>query len=81
MSPEFTRWRLLSAPTSPDDPLELHSLLKPGKLPTGFTLLLWSETLNGLTGPMRFTEQQAADEYVSGSVYQITSYLIVPKPN
>lgn len=76
---ELTRWRELDNPISPLDPIQPDSpRYVEGELPAGFVLLLWDG--HALRGPMRFPNQQAANEYL-GAQPGVTHYLVIPKPN
>jgi len=63
-------------PVSPLDPIDYASLFKEGHLPSGFILLLYDG--NALRGPLRFTSQREADNYL---ILQpgVKGYLVIPK--
>lgn len=78
--PQFTRWRALSDPISPLDPIQQDApRYEAGKLPVGFILLLWNKKENRLSGPVRFINPESAEKYVNE--HNPDEYIVIPKPN
>lgn len=74
-----TRWRELSNPVSPYDPIQPDGIrYEEGKLPVLVMILCWDG--DSLLGPYRFPDREEADHFLTIVNPKITHFLVVPSP-